>query len=81
MSRNIPPGVHAIRGIMGVCHLLVDDFGDAVLLDQHLPYAPVRTMAGLTWIFVVSGRDGARRFARQFQREGGAEARPIAFHG
>lgn len=41
MSRNIPPGVHTIRGIMGVCHLLVDEFGDAVLLDTGLVGEPL----------------------------------------
>jgi len=33
---NVPPGVQTIRGVMGVCHLLVDDEGDAVLLDTGL---------------------------------------------
>ena len=36
MARNVPPGIHTIRGIMGVCHLLVDDRGEAVLLDTGL---------------------------------------------
>lgn len=36
MSRNVPPGIHTIRGIMGVCHLLVDDHGEAVLLDTGM---------------------------------------------
>jgi len=36
MSKNIPAGVHTIRGIMGVCHLLVDGRGDALLLDTGL---------------------------------------------
>jgi glyoxylase-like metal-dependent hydrolase (beta-lactamase superfamily II) len=31
-----PPGVYTIRGVMGVCHLLVDERGDAVLLDTGL---------------------------------------------
>jgi glyoxylase-like metal-dependent hydrolase (beta-lactamase superfamily II) len=36
MLRNAPPGIHTIRGVMGVCHLLVDRAGDAVLLDTGL---------------------------------------------
>jgi glyoxylase-like metal-dependent hydrolase (beta-lactamase superfamily II) len=36
MSRNVPPGIHTIRGIMGVCHLLVDERGEAVLLDTGM---------------------------------------------
>ena len=36
MSRNVPPGIHTIRGLMGVCHLLVDEHGEAVLLDTGL---------------------------------------------
>lgn len=35
-ARNVPPGVFTIRGLMGVCHLLVDERGDAVLLDTGL---------------------------------------------
>ncbi len=35
-ARNVPPGVFTIRGFMGVCHLLVDELGDAVLLDTGL---------------------------------------------
>lgn len=35
-ARNVPPGVFTIRGLMGVCHLLVDEHGDAVLLDTGL---------------------------------------------
>jgi glyoxylase-like metal-dependent hydrolase (beta-lactamase superfamily II) len=33
---RVPPGIHTIRGVMGVCHLLVDPQGDAVLLDTGL---------------------------------------------
>lgn len=33
---DAPPGLIAIRGVMGVCHLLVDESGDAVLLDTGL---------------------------------------------
>lgn len=36
MARHVPPGIHTIRGIMGVCHLLVDERGEAVLLDTGL---------------------------------------------
>jgi glyoxylase-like metal-dependent hydrolase (beta-lactamase superfamily II) len=31
-----PPGIHTIRGVMGVCHLLVDTKRDVVLLDTGL---------------------------------------------
>ena len=34
--KNVPPGLQTIRGVMGVCHLLVDDEGDVVLLDTGL---------------------------------------------
>lgn len=37
---NIPPGIHTIRGIMGVCHLLVDAKCDAVLIDTGLVGEP-----------------------------------------
>ena len=30
MARDTPPGIHTIRGIMGVCHLLVDGRGVVV---------------------------------------------------
>lgn len=40
MSRNVPPGIHTIRGLMGVCHLLVDERGEAVLLDTGLVGEP-----------------------------------------
>lgn len=33
---NRPPGVFTIRGVMGVCHLLVDEQREAVLLDTGL---------------------------------------------
>ena len=36
MSRNVPAGIHTIRGLMGNCHLLVDERGEAVLLDTGL---------------------------------------------
>lgn len=36
MSRHVPPGIHTIRGIMGVCHVLVDEHGEAVLLDTGM---------------------------------------------
>lgn len=35
-SRNVPPGVFTIRGLMGVCHLLVDGQGGAVFLDTGM---------------------------------------------
>ncbi len=35
-ARHVPPGVFTIRGLMGVCHLLVDERGEAVLLDTGL---------------------------------------------
>lgn len=35
-SCNVPPGVFTIRGVMGVCHLLVDTRGEVVLLDTGL---------------------------------------------
>jgi glyoxylase-like metal-dependent hydrolase (beta-lactamase superfamily II) len=37
---DIPAGIHTIRGIMGVCHLLVDANRDAVLLDTGLAGEP-----------------------------------------
>lgn len=36
MKRNVPPGIITIRGILGVCHLLVDENRRAVLLDTGL---------------------------------------------
>lgn len=39
--RNVPPGLHAIRGLMGACHLLVDERGEAVLLDTGLVGEPL----------------------------------------
>ncbi|MBI3884907.1 MAG: MBL fold metallo-hydrolase [Opitutae bacterium] len=41
-QRNVPPGIHTIRGIMGVCHLLVDAAGGAVFLDTGLVGEPVQ---------------------------------------
>src|SRR4051794_21430454 len=32
----MPPGVVTIRGLMGVCHVLIDELGDAVLLDTGM---------------------------------------------
>lgn len=32
----MPPGVFTVRGLMGVCHLLVDERGEAVLLDTGM---------------------------------------------
>jgi glyoxylase-like metal-dependent hydrolase (beta-lactamase superfamily II) len=34
--RNVPPGVFTIRGVMGGCHLLVDEQRNVVLLDTGL---------------------------------------------
>ena len=36
------PGIHTIRGVMGVCHLLVDAERNAVLLDTGLVGEPLR---------------------------------------
>jgi glyoxylase-like metal-dependent hydrolase (beta-lactamase superfamily II) len=40
--RNVPRGVFTIRGVMGVCHLLVDARGEAVLLDTGLIGEPAQ---------------------------------------
>ncbi|HEX7632391.1 MAG TPA: MBL fold metallo-hydrolase [Lacunisphaera sp.] len=42
MARNVPPGIHTIRGIMGVCHLLVGEDRGAVLLDTGLVGEPAQ---------------------------------------
>ncbi len=42
MSQNIPSGIHTIRGFMGVCHLLIDPRGEAVLLDTGLVGEPMQ---------------------------------------
>lgn len=34
--KEAPRGIFTIRGVMGVCHLLVDERGEAVLLDTGL---------------------------------------------
>lgn len=36
MKKNVPAGIHTVRGFIGVCHLWVDDRVDAVLLDTGL---------------------------------------------
>src|SRR5690606_2518430 len=36
LKRNVPAGVFTIRGAMGVCHVLVGERGEAVLLDAGL---------------------------------------------
>ena len=36
LKRNVPAGVFTIRGVMGVCHVLVGEKGEAVLLDAGL---------------------------------------------
>jgi len=38
----MPPGVVTIRGVMGVCHLLVDGEGNVVLLDTGLIGEPAQ---------------------------------------
>lgn len=40
-SRHVPPGIHSIRGVMGVCHLLVDERGGAVFLDTGMVGEPM----------------------------------------
>lgn len=39
-QQRMPPGLHAIRGVMGMCHLLVDDAG-VVLVDTGLIGEPL----------------------------------------
>lgn len=39
---STPPGIQTIRGVMGVCHLLIDADGDAVLLDTGLVGEPTQ---------------------------------------
>lgn len=41
-KRPIPPGIHTIRGVMGVCHLLVDAEGGAVFIDTGLVGEPLQ---------------------------------------
>src|SRR3978361_692936 len=36
MRKNVPPGIHTVRGLMGVCHLLVDENRDAIMLDTGM---------------------------------------------
>ncbi len=47
MPRNLPPGIFTIRGLMGVCHLLVDERGETVLIDTGLVGEPMQ----IRWIF------------------------------
>ena len=42
MSKNVPAGIHTIRGLLGNCHLLVDECGEAVLLDTGLVGEPMQ---------------------------------------
>jgi glyoxylase-like metal-dependent hydrolase (beta-lactamase superfamily II) len=42
MKRSVPPGIITIRGLLGVCHLLVDEKGQAVLLDTGLVGEPLQ---------------------------------------
>ena len=51
--RNAPPGIHTIRGIMGVCHLLVDEQGGAVFLDTGLVGEPLQ----MRWLLRRLGID------------------------
>ena len=37
---SVPKGIFTIRGVMGCCHLLVDERGEAVLLDTGLVVEP-----------------------------------------
>ncbi|HYO15407.1 MAG TPA: MBL fold metallo-hydrolase [Thermoanaerobaculia bacterium] len=39
-NRNLPPGIHPIRGVMSVCHLLVEG-GDAWLIDTGMVGEPL----------------------------------------
>lgn len=39
---STPPGIQTIRGVMGVCHLLIDADGDVVLLDTGLIGEPAQ---------------------------------------
>ncbi len=43
-SRNVPPGLLTVRGVMGVCHLLIDN-GRAVLIDTGLVGEPLQIKA------------------------------------
>ena len=51
--RNAPPGIHTIRGLMGVCHLLVDGQGRAVFLDTGLVGEPLQ----MRWLLRRLGID------------------------
>lgn len=42
LVKNVPPGLFTIRGVMGNCHLLIDDGGEAVLLDTGLVGEPLQ---------------------------------------
>ena len=42
MKPEVPAGLYGIRGVMGVCHLLVDEKREAVLIDTGL--------VGETWL-------------------------------
>jgi glyoxylase-like metal-dependent hydrolase (beta-lactamase superfamily II) len=48
--RDIPAGIHTIRGVMGVCHLLVDANRDAVLLDTGLVGEPWLIRWRIRWL-------------------------------
>jgi glyoxylase-like metal-dependent hydrolase (beta-lactamase superfamily II) len=40
--KNVPPGIQTIRGVMGVCHLLLGPPGEAVLIDTGLIGEPAQ---------------------------------------
>jgi len=40
LSRNVPPGLLTVRGVMGVCHLLVDPDGGVVFIDTGMVGEP-----------------------------------------
>lgn len=46
LARHVPPGIFTIRGVMGVCHLLVDKRDEAVLLDTGMIGEPTQ----LRWL-------------------------------
>ena len=55
MSRNVPGGIYTIRGLMGVCHLLVDERGEAVLLDTGLVGEPMQIRLRLSRLGLMPG--------------------------
>ncbi len=51
LSRNVPPGVLTVRGVMGVCHLLTDGEGGAVFIDTGM----VGEHAQMRWLLRRAG--------------------------